>query len=204
MTVTLYVEGGGDSKSGHIACREGFRKLLSRAGFEGRMPRIKACGTRARTYDDFRTALRISGPSAYPVLLVDSEAPVSKSAWAHLGQRDNWSQPDGADDDQAQLMVQCMETWCIADREALRAFFLQCLQESALPAPNDLETRPKEDVQEAMERATRTCERDRTYTKGRRSFELLGKLNPSELRKLPHFAALCEVLERKLRRHSTR
>ena len=199
MKVRLYIEGGGDSKSQHINCREGVRKLLERAGFLGRMPSTKACGSRHAAYDDFQTALRTAPPDEYPVLLVDSEAPVHQSPWQHLLSRDGWERPTGAEDDQAQLMVQCMETWCVADRKALREFFGISLHEGALPALNNLEGRAKEDVQEALVNATRDCGRNRGYAKGTRSFELLAHLDPAELKRhLRHFVRLCEMLSTRL------
>ncbi len=199
MKIRLYIEGGGDSKSQHISCREGFRKLLERAGFQGRMPSTKACGGRDAAYGDFQTALRTAAPDEYPVLLVDSEAPVNQSAWQHLSSSDRWPRPAGAEDDQAQFMVQCMESWCVADRNALRQFFGVSLRESALPALNNLEAQTKESVQDAFISATRDCGRDRGYKKGKRSFELLAQLDPAELTKhLPHFVSLCEMLNARL------
>ncbi len=55
MSAHLYVEGG-ESKEDQIRCREGFRKLLEKAGFSGRMPRLSACGGRGSVFDDFKTA----------------------------------------------------------------------------------------------------------------------------------------------------
>jgi hypothetical protein len=199
VRVKLYIEGGGESRSLHIKCREGFRKLLERAGFQGRMPSTKACGNRSGAYDDFKTALHSAKDDEYPVLLVDSEAPVSQPAWQHLRSRDGWERPDRTDDDQAQLMVQCMESWCVADIAALRRFFGNGLRENALPPLNNLETRDKQVIQEALVNATRNCGRQRGYEKGRRSFELLAELDPVELKKhLPHFVRLCEMLNARL------
>lgn len=143
--------------------------------------------------------------TSIPCFLVDSEAPVTEPVWKHLQEQDGWSQPDGADDDQAQLMVQCTETWCVADRNALRRFFGQHLQDSALPALNNLEGRAKDDVQQALEDATRECGRDRKYNKGRRSFRLIAELDPSALKEhLPHFVELCNVLDKNLDVDSSR
>ncbi len=199
VKVKLYIEGGGDRSSLHIKCREGFRKLLEREGLN-RMPSTKACGSRNAAYDDFKTALKNTATTGeYPVLLVDSEAPVSQSAWQHLRSRDGWQRPTSADDDQAQLMVQCMESWCVADRSTLRKFFGACLRDGALPALNNLEAQTKESIQDALVNATRDCGRDRGYEKGKRSFELLGQLDPVELKRhLPHFVHLCEMLNARL------
>ena len=199
MKVELYIEGGGDSRSLRIECRRGFRKLLEKGGFKGRMPSTNACGGRSSAFDDFEVALEVASDDEYPVLLVDSEDAVTQPAWEHLQARDGWPRPASAADDQAQLMVQCMETWCVADHGALRRFFGQQLQENALPALDALEGRAKADVQRALEHATRECGRDREYRKGKRSFRLIAELDPGALKRhLPHFVELCKVLDKRL------
>jgi len=92
-----------------------------------------------------------------------------------------------------------METWIVADQEAVERFFGQNLHANALPPAVDLENRSKDDVQESLERATRNCGRNRNYRKGKRSFDLLAQLDAEVLRKsLPHFRRLCTLLEEKL------
>ncbi len=200
MKVKIYIEGGGDSKASHSECRRGFRKLLEKAGFADGRPQTIACGRRSSAFDRFARATRLSEPDVYPVLLVDSESSVSKEPWEHLKDSDGWDRPDGVEDDQAHLMVQCMETWIVADREAVRRFFGQDLLANALPSTVDLEKRSKDDVQKRLEHATKDCGKDRTYKKGRRSFELLAQLDPQTLKGLlPHFSRFCGVLDNKLR-----
>lgn len=197
VKVNLYIEGGGNSNSLRTACREGFINLFQKAGFKGRMPKAIACGSRDDAYDSFKTALRNADTDTYPILLVDSEEAVSTDAWNHLINRDNWVKPNNAEDQQAQLMVQCMETWCIADRKTLRQFFGNELQESALLPIDNLENRDKTQVQDALVHATRNCGKDRVYKKGKRSFELLGHLDPTVLKdKLLHFKRLCDTLDK--------
>ncbi|MDW8327563.1 MAG: IS1595 family transposase [Anaerolineales bacterium] len=90
---------------------------------------------------------------------------------------DGWERPAAAVDDQAQFMVTCMETWMMADRTALQGFFGSALNEGALLPLNDLERRQRDEVQEALERAT-----GQQYRKGKRSFRILASLNPATLR----------------------
>lgn len=194
MSVKLFVEGGGD-KSTDIACREGFHKLLESAGFGGRMPRIKACGSRNDAYTDFAFHSGHREGAPYPMLLVDSEGPVAHGAWKHLKARDGWSRPKGAAEDQAQLMVQCMETWIVADPEALTEFFGEGLRLGHLPPITNLEPRAKSDIQDSLTRATAGCGRGKKYEKGKRSFEILARLNPELLKmRLPHFDRFCNAL----------
>ena len=94
------------------------------------MPRVIACGPRERAYDQFCTAIGQAEDDSFIVLLVDSEAAVAAgdSPWEHLKKRDKWTQPSVAADDSAQLMVQCMEAWFVADRQSLSAYFGRGLQ----------------------------------------------------------------------------
>ena len=94
-------------------------------------------------------------------------------------------------------MVTCMETWIVADRQALNEHFGNRLQTSALPPLDNLESRSRQDVQDRLERATRDC--PGPYTKGPKSFEILGKLNPSVLEQhLPSFHRTRRILSDKL------
>lgn len=193
MTLYLYVEGGGDSKEQHARCREGFRKLMEQSGLRGHMPRIVAGGSRSATYRQFTKAQLDS--EKISILLVDSEEPITQSPWAHVLRRDQWERPSGATDDQLQFMATCMETWIIADRQALSRFFGANLNEKALLPLNDLEQRRRDEVQETLEQATRPCGPDRQYKKGRRSFQVLASLDPQTLtRYLPHFRRLIDTL----------
>ena len=199
MSARIYIEGGGDSKELHTRCREGFRKLFERCGFSDRMPRMVACGSRTDAFDDFQTACRCAGAEQYVAILVDSEDPLAdiEQPWAHLHERDGWPKPADSDDEQILLMVTCMETWIVADRATLRTHYGSTLQDSALPALNDLESRNRSSIQDALLHATRNC--SNAYKKGKRSFEVVGKLEPSALEEhLPSFARCKRLLDAKL------
>ncbi len=117
------------------------------------------------------------------MLLVVSEVQVQSgtTAWQHRADRDHWQKPNGVGDDQAQLMVQCMETWIVADRGAVQTFFGQGFRQNALPPVVDLDNRAKADIHRRLAAATQGCGSDRPYTKGAQSFALLGKLDPNKL-----------------------
>lgn len=195
--VKLYVEGGGENAALKTACREGFSKFLGKAGLAGQMPRIVACGSRADAYDSFCTAVRHGEPA---MLLVDSETPVIAPAqhgngsdrgnreqwrpWLHLAQRlgDGWAQPDGSDNQQCHLMVQCMESWLITDREQLKKFFGQGFKESALPATANLvEGIGKQQIYDALKAASRDCKTKNAYGKSEHSFKLLALIDPAKV-----------------------
>ncbi len=198
MKAYIYIEGGGDSKELHIQCRMGFRKLLEKCGFSERMPHLVACGGRSAAYNDFKTAHQ-NQKADYVAMLIDSEDPVSdvEKPWEHLRNRDGWAKPDGTHDAQVLLMVTCMETWITTDRATLRSHYRVDLQESALPAVNDMESRARHTVQDQLVHATRNCQN--AYAKGKRSFEIVGKLSPDALKShLPSFQRFLRILGAKL------
>ena len=180
VRLELYVEGGGDTKALRSLCREGFRRFLERAGLQGHMPRIVASGSRNDAYGDFKTAL---GQGRVAMLLVDSEAPLTAGTpWAHLAARDTWATPAGATDSQCHLMVECMESWFLADRATLQSFFGQGFKLAALPAEfRPVESIPKAEVYESLASATKDCKTKARYGKGEHSFDLLGRVDPAKV-----------------------
>lgn len=194
--IRLYVEGGGDGPALKTACREGFAKFLSKAGFHGCMPRIIACGGRKNAYDSFCMAIK-NGQRAF--LLVDSEEPVARQTdgagprstpedranwlpWAHLQQcqGDEWDKPAGASDTDCHLMVQIMESWFLADRAALTVFFAAGFNQKKLPNPDAaIETIPKPEVYKALKEASANCKTKASYDKGEHSFKILANIDPA-------------------------
>jgi len=191
VKLKLYVEGGGDSAALKAACRQGFTQFITNAGI-GQRPRVVACGSRGDAYDSYRTAIA-NGEDA--ILLVDSEAPVAQQhqqgqdssewqPWQHLKQRpgDVWDKPQGVPDTDCHLMVQCMESWLIADPVTLKAFFGQGFRENQLPVTaNSVESVGKQQVYSALAKATKVCKTKAQYGKGEHSFKLLGKIDPAKV-----------------------
>lgn len=203
MRVVLYVEGGGHRAVLKAQLRKGFRDLLVKAGFAGRLPKVVACGPRGRTYQNFKAELRRG--NSYPILLVDSESvvqsqhqpPNSSGAWQHLDSSDHWTQPIQASNDQAQLMAACMETWLMADHKVWLSYSPGLNPGRLLPVKG-LEERQKEDVIQALKSATASSRRGR-YDKGRDSFAVLGLVDPTRLERwLPHFRRFVETLDARL------
>ena len=198
----VYVEGGGNTKVTRAACRKGFSEFFGRAGLKGRMPRVMPCGDRREAYDDFCEALGAAHDDEFVLLLVDSEEPVAEGSdpWSHLGNRaaDRWSRPREAGDDSAQLMVQCMEAWFLADQDSLARFFGAGFNRSALPARSDVENVPKDDIEAGLKMATRRCGKKLTYHKGRHSFAILAELDPGKVTAAsPHAKRLVDAIRGK-------
>jgi hypothetical protein len=203
VNAIIYLEGGAsgpDSKTLTIRCQQAFHQLLDSMGFKGRKPRLKACGGRASVFEDFCTAHR-TNRGGYIAMWIDSEEPMAdiEAAWEHLAEVTTvaaWQRPKGAEDDQVLFMTTCMESWIVADVPTLRAHYKE-LNEKPLPASNGLEKRDRHDVQSRLETATKNCKNG--YSKGKRSFEILEKLQPSTLRQhLPSFARVERILQVKL------
>lgn len=199
MSAYLFVEGGGNGaneKYLDTECRRAFGKLIEAAGFGGRMPRIVACGGRDNAHDKFRKKILERAPDDYIGLLVDSEeCPGDIAApWAHLRARDKWSMPPGATEDNALLMVVCMETWIAADVPSLRAHYGAAFREKRLPSLVEIEKRSRAEILRSLQEATKEC--SAPYKKGRHSYAVLGKLNPEVLRSnLPSFDRFLTILD---------
>ena len=159
------------------------------------MPRLSACGGRGSAFDDFKTAHARRKVGDYIAMLIDSEDPVVdlEKTWDHLNSRDQWDKPTAAIDEQVLFMTTCMETWIVADRAALTEHYGHMLQENALSPLNNLEARNRHDVHDNLVHASRNC--SNAYSKGKRSFELLTKLDPAILKQhLPSFVRVDRIL----------
>jgi len=195
VSATLYLEGGGETRFLKGQCREGFSKLLEKSGLSGRLPRLVACGSRNTAFNKFKSDHAKSSKADFVAMLIDSEAPLAdiEDTWSHLKRRDNWEMPANAQDEQVLFMTTCMETWIVADQNALSEHYGHNLKQSALPALVDLEIRSRDTVQTALVHATRNCSNQ--YSKGKRSFEVLALLTPSVLNSnLPSFGRCMRIL----------
>ena len=183
MSVRVYVEGGGNYKRTDTAtsCRRGFQEFFEKLGLPGRRLSVIAGGSRDQTFNDFRKAVH-QHPDDFVILLVDSEGPVgAPSAWEHLIARDGWQPPVGANEDHAQLMVQCMEAWFLADRQELTKFYGQGFLEGSLPSQPNIEEIPKRSLLPALKHASKQTTKG-PYDKTRHAFALLARIDPQRLR----------------------
>ena len=189
----IYVEGGGKGVL-NANCRKAFHNLFGK-GVSGHPPKVVAAGPRGTAFRKFRTACSRTTGDDFVMLLVDSESPVSaQSTWDHLRNQDSWDKPDGASDDNAHLMVQCMEAWFLADKDALASYFGQGFKANALPDNPSIEQVPKSDVLGGLGSAARPTSK-RGYNKGRDSFGILGMIDPVRVKQAsPHAARLFRTI----------
>ena len=177
----------------------GFRLFFEKATLAGRMPQIIACGDRQSAFDKFRRAFESRKADEFVVLLVDSEDPIAQYAgpWEHLTRRDGWQRPQGATDEHVHLMVHCMESWFLADKDCLAAYFGDGFNRNALPGRLEIEEVRKNDVFAALKNATRQS-RKGEYGKGQHSFAVLERIEPAKvLAASPNAAYLLEKLREK-------
>lgn len=199
MVIRIYVEGGGDNKALKTECRKAFSKFIENAGFDGRMPRVSACGSRNEAYSDFRTAVANKESDEFPMLLVDSEDPVDAGAnkWNYLKTRDKWTKPKGTNEDSVHLMVQCMESWFLADKEKLEEYFGKDFKVRSLPKNKNIEQILKKDVYDGLNSASKSTQKG-AYDKGSHSFSILETISLQRVRDVsPYANSFFETLDRK-------
>jgi hypothetical protein len=198
--IRIYVEGGGDQRSGKASIQEGFSKFLLSLKEMARERHILwyvvACGSRQSTFDAFDIALR-QHRDAFNVLLVDAEGPVTKSPCKHL-QHHNHRPIRGIPDDHCHLMVQVMEAWAIADLETLRGFYGPGFNQNSIPGQEDVELIPKADLERALVQATRNTQKGE-YHKIRHGPKILALADVSKVRnRARHCDRMFTILSRKI------
>ena len=179
MTVTVYVEGGGNNKDTITRCRQGFSEYCKNVAPLNPRPRIVACGGRQQAFDRFKTEVVRSKKGDLCLLLVDSEGPVeaTMTSSAHLQAHDRCPLPE-SETQKIFLMVQAMEAWFLADRDALAKYYGARFRRQNLPGDERrIEEIPKDDLEPSLVRATRDTQKGQ-YHKTRHGFALLGLIDP--------------------------
>ena len=182
-SIAIYMEGGGESHNTKAALRQGMDEFLGPIKQVARNKswrwKLVACGARNAAFRAFRNAVR-DGVARIIILLVDAEGPVETSACEHLNSRDKWDL-GFITDDNVHLMIQTMETWIVADTEALADYYGQNFRKSALPSTNDLEAISKTEIASALKRATQATQKEE-YHKIRHASDLLKQIDSSKVR----------------------
>jgi hypothetical protein len=197
MQIRIYVEGGGDSRADRAPMREGFGAFFQEIKEKVSLT-VVMCGGNKQTVDDFSTALT-SHSDAFNILLIDSDSAVESgiSPRRHIvAHHSDWDLPNAADD-QFHLMVQVMEAWFLADRQALREYYGKGFRETALPANPDVEQVSKEDICRGLEAAAKDTSKE-TYQKRRHGAGILKLLDRDRVcdgGHTPHCQRLFDVLE---------
>ena len=112
-------------------------------------------GSIAETIKDFLDAIQ-GNPDTFNILLVDSDGPDNGNLIASVRARSTWDNQTGASiqDNQIHFMVEVMESWLLADKNALANYYGNGFQTNRLPQNPSVEEIPKADVISGLESAT--------------------------------------------------
>jgi hypothetical protein len=150
--------------------KPGFHKFLREIVEVARSQRCKFQPVEANgtPVHDFRDALK-THPDAWNVLLLDSEGPQEFQF--------RKKSLEGCDPGSIFWMVQIMESWFLADVDALRALYKGRFSDSALGWNTKVEEIPKVDVLERLKRVS-----GGEYHKVRHGTKLLELIDPAKVR----------------------
>lgn len=183
MSVKIYIEGGGKTDRLKSELRQSFQQLFIKAGFHSRLPHVVACGSRNDAYSDFKTAINNKKQEETILLLVDSEDCIAENInkWEHVKKRDSWKKPTDAQEDNIFFMVTCMESWFLADKDAVKSFYGQYFNVNALPKTSEYESIEKTTIYASLENATKKTQKG-SYGKGAHSFKILALLDANKVK----------------------
>ena len=186
---------------GDRALLNGFRAFLKPVIDAARQRRIKfrvaPGGSTDETIKDFLDAVH-DEPEVFNVLLIDSDHPDNGRLIASLKDSRIWDNQIGASvhDDQIHFMVQVMESWFLADKDALDRYYGRDFQPNQLPQNQNVEQIRGNDVIGGLEDAARRTRKGK-YHKTKHAPEILQAIDPNKVR---NAAPNCERLFATLRR----
>jgi hypothetical protein len=171
--IRIYFEGNRLLSSGFSA----FFGQLSRLARDRQIKfRLISAGSGSAACRDFGIALKTHG-EAWNILLKDSEGPSHENLSTSLCQQLEW------DESQAESifwMVEMMESWFHADKEALEEFYGRGFNRNALKSNRKVEDIPKKDLKTGLQNATRkTRAGDYFENKTSHGPKLLERTNPT-------------------------
>lgn len=179
--IRIYFEG--DSR-----LKVGFDRFFSEVIAAARRQRrqvsmIATNGTPAR---DFRIAQK-KHPDSINILVLDSDRPLDGTESRRRGLA-SW-------DDRVFWMAEVMESWFLADREALKRYYARDFQESALPRNPQVEKISKADVLDGLKEATKNTQK-REYHKTKHAPAILQMIDRNLVKeKAPQCKRLFDALD---------
>ncbi len=177
--IRIYFEGDSSLKPGF---HRFFKDLLDTA--RNKKIRLSLIATGAKPIQDFKIAVR-SHPDAWNIVLLDSDRPDDSRLFEEC------AAPHGIEEarrDSVFWMVQVMETWFIADREALRRYYGKDFQDSAISLNQRVEQIAKSEIYSGLKRATQRTTKG-AYHKTHHAPELLAIIDANKVREV---APQCE------------
>ena len=201
--VQIYIEGGarGQDRASSVELRKGFSTFFGELVEKAREKNIRfsliICGSTEITCKIFSQADKIS-QSEFLALLVDSDVAVSEDETpkSFLQKQPKLKKCDlkNVAENQCHLMVQVMETWFLADVDALKNHFGNDFKESKLRKNKKVEEIAKDDVLNSLKEATKDGKKG-GYHKIQDGAKLLELINPNKVREAaPHCRRLFEII----------
>lgn len=222
--IVIYVEGGGDTAQQKAELRQGLDRLLGEVKQAARDRRLGwklvPSGGRAATYKAFMNAVAHGRAGTVHILLVDSEGPLTPESLPppdeppaareareranamvrreHLQRRGGWNLAD-ISPEQIHLMVQCMETWLVADPDGLARYYGQGFHVRSLPIRRDLEEEPKAALHAKLAAATKETRSgaysEANHAKIKHASRILSMISAEAVKlRCPRFATLTRWL----------
>ena len=169
---------------GHQLLKQGFSRffdeLRSRAKARRCDFQLISGGSGSSACGDFGRALR-TRPHAWNILLVDSEGPHAGGLSESLCRNQGWDQSYR---DSIFWMVEMMESWFHADKDALEGFYGAGFKKNALKANPKVEEIPKADLEKGLKEATKgTRKGDYFENKTSHGAKLLSAISPEKVKK---------------------
>jgi len=205
--INIYIEGGArnQDRAASAALRRGFSMFLTKLCPEIRARNIELntviVGSTELTCKIFTQANEKS-PDKFFVLLVDSDIAVDETEKSKnfLQNNPKLKKCDLRDveEKQCHLMVQVMETWFLADVEALKNYFGRDFKKNKLPKTVNIEAIAKDDVLDSLKEATQT-RKSSGYHKIKDGAKLLEKISPQKVREAaPHCSELFKAISNEI------
>ncbi len=192
--VRVIFEGDDRLRLGFSEFLRSVRNAAKQRGVSFRL--IAGGGTPVRRFN----IARRSDPNAVVLLLADSEGPVGEDPKQAPALQPHLQHLSGVRVEQVHVMVQLMEAWFLADREALRAYYGQGFRENRLPSAPNVEQVSKEDVLKGLADATEDTAKGR-YVRARKGKnvkhgrDLLRTIDPAKVCvAAPHCDRLLDAL----------
>lgn len=195
MKLVVFVEGTAGDPG---ALRKAFRQFLERLGFPGSAIQIVAAGDGPAAHKAYEKFVSRSEDDRIVFLLIDSEQHKERDLpnWEFLSRTRKLRKPKAAGVNSLGLMVQCMETWFLADRDAAIGYFRLGKGGDPLPRHAHPELVPKVRILDSFDKASHQSRR-RRYQKGADALALLGLVDPNIVaERCPHAERFFNALRR--------
>lgn len=162
--------------------RGAFKRHLERLDPLLKNLEVVARGSTEHTIKSYVEGVRQFSPQCSVALLVDADGPVMGTPAKHIEAKLNSAHAPAQARNNIFLMVQCMESWLIADANALASCFGNKLRPRALPQNPDIELVARRDVASALDDAVKGTPAGQ-YRKVRDAIKILEKLSPEAVAK---------------------